>query len=94
VFSLDQSQMALLKNMILGVGALGVLLMGFDKLMAISGSYRLSERFLWLLALAGGFWGVILGGILFHHKTHKPSFWVPVGLATIAWGMVAFEIWF
>jgi len=94
VFSLDQSQIALLRNTILGVGLLGVLAMGFDKLMAISGNYRLSERFLWLLALAGGFWGVVLGGILFHHKTHKPSFWVPVVLAVMAWGLVAFEIWF
>ena len=93
VFRLDQSQIALLQNMILGVGALGVLLMGVDKFAAISGNRRLSERLLWSLALAGGFWGVILGGILFHHKTHKPSFWVPVGLAIMAWGLFAFAIW-
>ena len=94
MFRLDQSQITLLQTIVLGVGALGVLLMGVDKLTAISGNYRFSERFLWLLALAGGFWGVILGGILFHHKTHKPSFWVPVGLAIMAWSLVAFEIWF
>jgi uncharacterized membrane protein YsdA (DUF1294 family) len=94
MFRLDESQLALLSRMVLGVGVVGVLMMGFDKLAAVSGSYRLSERFLWLLALAGGFWGVVLGGILFHHKTHKPSFWIPVGLAIIVWGAVAFEVWF
>jgi uncharacterized membrane protein YsdA (DUF1294 family) len=92
MFSLDQSQIAFLQNMILGVGVLGVLLMGFDKLMAVSGNYRLSERFLWLLALAGGFWGVILDGILFHHKTHKPSFWIPVAIAVMVWAAASFEI--
>jgi uncharacterized membrane protein YsdA (DUF1294 family) len=93
MLSLDESQVALLSRIVFGVGALGVLLMGFDKLAATSRSYRLSERFLWLLAFAGGFWGVILGGILFHHKTRKPSFWIPVAFAVIFWTAIAFEIW-
>ena len=92
MFSLDEDQIAVLGRMVLGVGALGMLLMGFDKLAAISGSYRLSERFLWLLAFAGGFWGIVLGGILFHHKTHKPSFWIPVAVAVTVWAAIAFEI--
>jgi len=69
-------------------------MMGLDKSAAISGSYRFSERFLWLLALAGGFWGIVLGGVLFHHKTHKPSFWIPVGLAAVVWGVIASKVWF
>lgn len=56
------------------------------------GTYRVSEKSLWLLAFAGGFWGIALGGILFHHKTHKFSFWIPVAIAVIVWAAASFEI--
>jgi uncharacterized membrane protein YsdA (DUF1294 family) len=67
---------------------LGLAAMAADKTSAKLGFDRISERTLALLALAGGFTGVILGGLFFHHKTSKPEFWVPVGLATILWGAV------
>jgi uncharacterized membrane protein YsdA (DUF1294 family) len=66
-------------------GMIGLVAMGVDKSQAGSGSDRISERTLWLIALVGGYWGIIFGGLIFHHKTSKASFWVPVGFATIVW---------
>ncbi len=67
------------------VGAIGCAVMGIDKAMAIWGEERISEKTLWLTALAGGFWGIILGALVFRHKTSKGSFWPPVALATLLW---------
>ena len=71
-----------------GTGLFGLILMGIDKAAAKWWSKRISERSLWLVALAGGFVGIILGGLLFHHKTRKPVFWVPVILATMIWTLL------
>lgn len=68
------------------LGVAGLLLMGLDKLFAVAkwGS-RVSERLLWTVALVGGFWGIILGALIFNHKTSKRSFWPPVVLGTALW---------
>ena len=64
--------------------------MGADKGMArFRVGTRIRERSLWLIALAGGFWGIILGAFLFHHKTSKGGFWPPVVLAVIIWIFLA-----
>ncbi len=65
---------------VLGFGA-----MVWDKLMARAGGWRLSERSLAGIAMAGGFLGIIVGGLIAHHKTSKPEFWPPVALATLPW---------
>ena len=57
---------------------LGLAEMGVDKLLASSGGHRLRERTLWLIALAGGFPGIFVGGIVFDHKTSKTGFWVSI----------------
>ncbi|MDG6925410.1 MAG: DUF1294 domain-containing protein [Nitrososphaerota archaeon] len=67
---------------------LGVAAMGVDKVSARLRGERLSERSLWLIALAGGFLGIILGALLFHHKTSKGSFWPPVVLTVVLWAAV------
>lgn len=59
--------------------------MGVDKLLAVWNRSRVRERTLWLLALLGGFLGVFVGGLVFHHKTSKPEFWVPVAFAAGLW---------
>jgi uncharacterized membrane protein YsdA (DUF1294 family) len=68
-----------------GAGLFGLTLMGIDKAAAKWGNKRISERNLWLVALVGGFAGIVLGGFLFHHKIRKPTFWGPIILATIVW---------
>lgn len=70
---------------LLFAGASGCVVMGVDKALAIGGSERISERTLWITAFAGGFWGIILGALIFHHKTRKLSFWPPVVLASLVW---------
>lgn len=67
-----------------GFGAMGV-----DKLLAVGGRSRVSERTLWLTALLGGVLGILVGAFVFHHKTSKPEFWVPVAVAAVLWAAVA-----
>jgi uncharacterized membrane protein YsdA (DUF1294 family) len=67
-----------------GFGAMGV-----DKLLARGRRSRVSERTLWLTALLGGFLGIFFGGLVFHHKTSKTEFWVPVVVSATLWAAVA-----
>jgi uncharacterized membrane protein YsdA (DUF1294 family) len=68
---------------------IGMAAMGLDKGIAKAGSSnRISERALWMVGLVGGFLGIIVGGLIFSHKTRKPAFWVPVALATLIWGAI------
>jgi len=48
-------------------------------------SERMSERTLWITALARGFPGIVAGGLLFHHKTSKGEFWLLVAISTFLW---------
>ena len=48
---------------------------------------RIREKTLHELALVGGFPGVVLGGVIFSHKTSKPSFWPPVGASLALWAL-------
>jgi len=63
----------------------GFVAMGIDKLLALGRRSRVSERKLWLTALVGGFVGIIIGGFVFHHKTSKPGFWLPVAASAVLW---------
>lgn len=60
-----------------------LLLMGFDKLSAKVGSERVPEIWFFFLSLAGGFGGITLGMLTFHHKISKPSFQLKIGATAI-----------
>lgn len=65
--------------MLIACGILSILtfsLYGYDKRAARQGDWRISERVLHLLALAGGWPGGLAGQMLFRHKTRKTSFQV------------------
>jgi len=47
-----------------------------------------------IIALLGGFWGIIVGAFLFHHKTSKREFWPPVLFAAALWIGLFFAIVF
>lgn len=47
---------------------------GIDKMMAVSQSWRISEKMLWFLSLIGGSAGALLAMHTFRHKTKKVSF--------------------
>jgi len=59
----------------------GFLLMGFDKLSAKANSERVPEVWFFLFSLAGGFLGIVLGMLAFHHKNSKRSFQIKIAAA-------------
>src|SRR5437660_8893678 len=67
------------------IGIAGIVAMGSDKLLAVMGWDRISERTLHIVALLGGFWGIIFGASLFRHNTSKPEFWPPLLFAAALW---------
>lgn len=60
------------------VNAFALLLMHTDKHRARKKMWRIPERVLLLLALAGGSLGILLGMCAFRHKTKHPRFSVGV----------------
>ncbi len=66
-------------------GLVAFVLMGYDKLLAKIGKSRMQEKSLWFVSAMGGFAGICLGAIVFHHKTAKRSFWPPVILSLGVW---------
>ncbi len=66
--------------------------MGLDKLRAVKGEWRISERSLFLLAAAGGSAGALAGMFLFRHKTKHMSF--RIGLPLILLLQLAAALWF
>lgn len=58
-------------------------MMKIDKTRAKSNQYRISEKTLWILALAGGAIGGTLGMQLFRHKTKHMVFTVGFPLLAI-----------
>ena len=57
--------------------------MGFDKLSAKVDSERVPESLFFLISLAGGFGGIVLGIFVFHHKISKRSFQMKIGVGAI-----------
>lgn len=51
-----------------------LIMMRIDKNRAIRHQYRISERTLWLVALAGGAFGGTVGMYVFRHKTKHLTF--------------------
>lgn len=57
---------------------------GLDKGRARSGKWRIPERTLLLLALAGGSLGALAGMLMFRHKTRKAKFVISVPVMFVA----------
>ena len=79
---------------LVSVNALAFAAFGVDKARAKRGAWRISEKALMLLAIAGGSLGALAGMYVFHHKTRKPLFsvGVPVLLAITLAALVAFGL--
>lgn len=61
-----------------------LLLCGYDKYKAKHGGDRVPEKDFIVLSFLGGATGVLMGMILFHHKTKKPKFYLGVPMIFIA----------
>jgi len=72
------------------VNAVSLVLMGFDKMSANVNSERVPEMWFFLISLAGGFVGVVLGMFAFRHKTRKASFQVKIAAAAVLGTLVLF----
>ncbi|MFA5862485.1 MAG: DUF1294 domain-containing protein [Candidatus Thermoplasmatota archaeon] len=70
-----------------------LILCGFDKALAARGGRRISERTLLGAALAGGSPGLILGMLLFRHKTRKGAFLGKLVVVLAAQGALAYVAW-
>ena len=70
------------------LSVIALVLMGIDKAKAKRRMRRTRESTFGLISLLGGFPGVILGGVIFHHKTSKAKFWIPVIVALVIWDVL------
>ena len=79
---------------LVSVNVLAFAAFGVDKARAQRGAWRISEKALMLLVIAGGSLGALAGMYVFHHKTRKPLFsvGVPVLLAITLAALVAFGL--
>ena len=92
---LDLLTLSFIERWVVLTGIVGIAAMGVDKFVAvIDWGDRISEKTLHIIALLGGFWGIILGAFLFHHKTSKSEFWPPVLLGTALWTGLLFALVF
>lgn len=66
--------------------------MGYDKLQAIKGKWRVSEKALWLAALLGGGIGSFVAMLIFRHKIRKPLFNIGFLLLAILYAIIFYEI--
>ncbi|MBR2678874.1 MAG: DUF1294 domain-containing protein [Bacilli bacterium] len=65
------------------INIISFITMGWDKYKAIKNKWRISEYTLFSLCLMGGSIGILLGMIIFHHKTKKNSFRILVPIFLI-----------
>jgi uncharacterized membrane protein YsdA (DUF1294 family) len=75
---------------ILVCGVVDFVMMGADKARAVDGRWRYRESTLLLVALAGGFWGLLLASSTFHHKTRKHTFIATACFAAILWAAILY----
>ncbi|OUP83466.1 hypothetical protein B5F07_10895 [Lachnoclostridium sp. An169] len=66
---------------------------GLDKWKARRGKWRVPEKTLLLLALAGGSIGALAAMVMFHHKTHKARFYIGVPLILILECVIGAVVW-
>jgi len=68
------------------------LIYGFDKLCAIRGSWRISEKILLTIALLMGGIGAFFGMEVFRHKTKKPRFRIAVPVLAVVQALMYWYI--
>jgi uncharacterized membrane protein YsdA (DUF1294 family) len=91
---LADASFKILLSWLAAAGLIGFAAMGIDKGRAVFGEWRIPEMALFVESFVGGFWGVILGGVVFHHKTSKPEFMLVVFAGFVVWVVILQELGF
>ncbi|ADE35545.1 DUF1294 domain-containing protein [Methanohalophilus mahii] len=79
MFSLEQLVLAYI-----GLASLfSFVIMGIDKKKAVKGAYRISEKFLFICAFAGGSVGILAGMYIFRHKIRRWKFKLGIPLILV-----------
>jgi uncharacterized membrane protein YsdA (DUF1294 family) len=85
--------MGLLLALLVVLNLVSFALFGIDKRRARRGEWRISESTLLLSGLVSGTIGAWAGVYTFRHKSRKPSFLLPLALASVIDLAVAWGIW-
>ena len=75
---------------LLTINLTGLLFFYADKQKALKRRYRIPERRLFFIALAGGAVGCLTGMYLFHHKTKHARFVIGMPLLSLIWLLILF----
>ena len=77
-----------LMGYLLILSVVGFVVMGIDKAKAKAGRFRIPERLLFYLAIAGGSVGICAGMYLFRHKTRHLTFKLGIPILIIVQAML------
>ncbi len=86
--------MKLLLLTILTWNVITFIMMGIDKLRAKKDLYRISEKTLIISSFVMGAVGVVLGMIVFHHKTRKLKFKVLIPISIICNAAIIYGLFY
>lgn len=73
------------------INLITIIIYGLDKRFAKKNKARISEQFLFLLALLGGSLGALIGMQLFRHKTKKFKFYLVNFIFSVIWLYVIYK---
>lgn len=76
----------------LSINFLSFFLMKIDKKKALKNQRRISEQSFFLISMLGGFFGILVSGKLFRHKTQKKSFQIKIFIAMILYIILVYGI--
>ncbi|WP_159882172.1 DUF1294 domain-containing protein [Paenibacillus puerhi] len=75
------------------INIVGLILMGADKRKARSKAWRIPEKRLFLVAVAGGAAGVWIGMRTWRHKTKHSSFTIGIPAIFVVQLLIALAVW-